>query len=82
MYAYSMPGKLTFRYDKIGDILYVDLCPPYPEQESTELDGMVAARTNPTTGNVENLEILFFTKRLASDPTLELPLSATLRLTE
>lgn len=24
-----MDGRLTFRYDKVGDILYVDTCPPF-----------------------------------------------------
>jgi hypothetical protein len=32
-----MEGKLTFGYDPVGDILYVDTCLPYAEQESEEV---------------------------------------------
>jgi len=75
-----MASKLTFRYDKVGDILYVDKCPPYKEQESDELGDEIAVRLNPTTGDVENIEILFFSKRLAADERIELPLSASMRV--
>lgn len=75
-----MEQKLTFRYDSIGDILYIDLCPPYAEQESEELGDEVIARFNPTTEKIENLEILFFSKRLLDNNSLELPIAAELRL--
>ncbi len=42
-----MAAKLTFEYDRTGDILYVNKCDPYASQESTELDDFVIARTNP-----------------------------------
>jgi len=29
-----MEKNLTFRYDPTGDILYVDVCSPYADQES------------------------------------------------
>ena len=77
-----MDQKLTFTYDQIGDILYIDKCPPYAEQESEAIGDEIVARLNPTTGAVENFEILFFTKRLSSDPVLELPVSAEIRLHE
>jgi hypothetical protein len=32
-----MEKQLTVLYDKTGDILYIDTCKPYPEQESEEL---------------------------------------------
>jgi hypothetical protein len=48
-----MDGKLTFRYDHIGDILYVDTCLPYAEQESEEVGEEIIARLNPTSGEVE-----------------------------
>lgn len=51
--------KLTFRYDREADILYIDKLPPYAEQESEELRDEVVARLNPKTGEVENLEVLF-----------------------
>ena len=74
-----MGQKLTLRYDREGDILYIDKRDPYPEQESDELADEVVARFNPSTGEIENLEILFFTKRLADKEQLELPVAAELR---
>jgi hypothetical protein len=73
-----LAAKLTFEYDRTGDILYVNKCEPYAEQDSTELDDFVVARMNPQTGDIENLEILFFSRRLAEN-RLELPVSADLR---
>ncbi len=32
-----MEAKLTFKYDRQGDILYINKITPYPEQESEEL---------------------------------------------
>lgn len=38
-----MEAKLTFQYDREGDILYINKRPPYPEQESEELGDEVTA---------------------------------------
>jgi uncharacterized protein YuzE len=76
-----MASKLTFRYDRQGDILYINKRPPYAEQESEELGDDVIARPNPTTGEVENLEVLFFSTRLLWSELFELPVSAELHLT-
>jgi len=76
-----MATKLSFRYDREGDILYIDKCPPYPEQESEELGDDVIARMNPRSGDVESLEVLFFSTRLLRSDLFELPVSAELRLT-
>ena len=38
-----MPEKLTLRYDRIGDILYIDQIPPYSEQESKEIGNEITA---------------------------------------
>jgi uncharacterized protein YuzE len=76
----KMNDKLTFRYDKVGDILYVDTCLPYPAQESEEVGDEIIARLNPASGVVENLEILFFSKRLNEGSQFELPIAAALRL--
>jgi Protein of unknown function (DUF2283) len=73
--------KLSFRYDREADILYINRCPPYPEQESEELGDDVIARLNPATGAVENLEVLFFSTRLLRSDLLELPVTAELHLT-
>lgn len=75
-----MAEKLTFRYDREADILYIDKCPPYSEQESEELADEIIARLSPETGEVENLEVLFFSTRLLRSDMFELPVSANLRL--
>lgn len=69
-----MEATLKLEYDREGDILHIDTCPPYAEQESQELEDEIIARLNPTTGEVENLEVLFFPKRLLQDTVLKLPL--------
>lgn len=76
-----MEAKLTFKYDREADILHIDKCPPYAEQESEELPDEIVARLNPTTGEVENLEVLFFSTRLLRTDLFELPVNADLRLT-
>jgi len=75
-----MEKNLTFRYDKVGDILYIDVCSPYPEQESEEIGDEIVARLNPQSGEVENLEILFFSKRLDHKNPLQLPVEAAFKL--
>ena len=74
-----MDKILTLRYDKVGDILYIDTCPPYPDQESEEISDEVVARLNPTSGEIENLEILFFSKR-SQGTAVTLPISADFKL--
>ena len=75
-----MEAKLTFKYDRESDILYIDKCLPYAEQISEELGDDVIARLNPSTAEVENLEVLFFSTRLLRTDLIELPVTATLRL--
>ena len=40
----------------------------------------MTARLNPDTGEVENLEVLFFSTRLLRSDLFELPVSAELRI--
>jgi uncharacterized protein YuzE len=68
-----MDAKLIFRYDREGDILYVDKRPPYAEQESEELEDGIVVRLNPDNGEVENWEVLFFSTRLMRTTLFELP---------
>ncbi len=75
-----MDGRLRFNYDREADILHIDKCQPYAEQESEELGDEVVARLNPDTGEVENLEVLFFSTRLLRSELFELPVTADLRL--
>ena len=75
-----MGAKLTFRYDREADILHIDKREPYAEQESEELGDEVVARLNPDTGDVENVEVLFFSTRLLRRDVFELPVTADLHL--
>jgi hypothetical protein len=67
-------------YDRDGDILHIDKCQPYAEQESEEIGDEVVARLNPVTGEIENLEVLFFSARLLRSGLFELPVKADMRL--
>lgn len=75
-----MEARLRFRYDREADILHIDKCPPYAEQESEELGDEVIARLNPVTEEIENLEVLFFSTRLLRQELMDLPVAADLRL--
>ena len=75
-----MEAKLSFEYDREADILYINTRPPYPAQESEELDDEIIARLNPETGEVESLEVMFFSTRLLRSTLFELPVTADLRL--
>jgi hypothetical protein len=75
-----MESKLTFRYDREADILHIDKCLPYADQESEELGDDIIARIHPTTNEVESLEVLFFSTRLLRNELFQLPVTADLRL--
>ena len=75
-----MDKNLKFRYDQVGDVLYIDICAPYAAQESEEIGDEIIARFNPNSGAIENLEILFFSKRLDRGTPFELPIYAALKL--
>ncbi len=75
-----MEKKLIFKYDRAADILYIDKTPPYPEQETEELGDDVIARLNPSTDEIENLKVLFFSTRLLRDDLFELPVTMDLRV--
>ena len=75
-----MGTTLTFEYDREADILYINTRPPYPQQETEELEDEVIARLNPVTDEIENLEVLFFSTRLLRSDIFSLPVSARLAL--
>lgn len=75
-----MVASLTVKYDAAGDILYLGKTHPYAGQESEELDYGVVARLNPTSREVENLEILFFSTRMKGWQGVDLPVLADFRL--
>ncbi|MFZ2061558.1 MAG: DUF2283 domain-containing protein [Candidatus Binatus sp.] len=72
--------KLSFKYDRDADILYINKRDPYPAQESEELPDEVVVRINPDSGEIENVEVLFFSTRLLRGDLFELPVTADLRL--
>lgn len=76
-----MDAKLRFEYGRDSDILYINKCDPYPEQESEELGDDVVARLNPKTGDFENVEVLFFSTRLLRKDSFEIPVIAEFKLT-
>ena len=69
-----MADHLTIQYEREGDILYITKTTPYAEQESEELGDEMIARLNPHTGDIESLEILFFSSRLLRGDTIDLPI--------
>jgi uncharacterized protein YuzE len=75
-----MQEQLHFHYDREGDILYINRCQPYAEQESEEISEEVIVRLNPKSRIVENVEILFFSTRLLKSGDFSIPLLAELRL--
>ena len=75
-----MGANLSFKYDRDADILHIDKCPPYGEQDSEELGDDVIARLNPKTGEIENLEVLFFSTRLLRGEIFEVPVEAELHI--
>lgn len=75
---YMNKDELSFEYDDKGDILYISKIKSYKEQESDEIQDGVIARLNPTTQEIESLEILSFKKRLAKDSSFTLPIIARL----
>ena len=68
-----MATGLKLEYDAETDILFISRCPPYAEQDSEDLGDEIIARLNPDTGDIENLEILFFTRRLLDGTLSSLP---------
>ncbi len=74
-----MEARLSFKYDREADILYIDTVQPYPLQETEELGDEVIARLNPETGEIENLEVLFFSTRLMQREWFDLPVAAHLQ---
>jgi len=70
---------LRFDYDPIGDSLMVRLCPIYPEQETEELGDDILVRLNPETAAIEAIEIFFWSRRLAAQEPVFVPVVAMLR---
>lgn len=76
-----MEAKLKFTYNREADILRIDKLKPYAEQETEELGDDVIVRMNSETGEIENVEVLFFSTRLLREDLFELPIVALMRKT-
>lgn len=76
-----MFAALKFEYDRIGDILYVSQCPSCAEQVSEAPDDDIVVHLNPSTNEVEIVEVLFFSTRLPRGELFELPIATEMRLT-
>jgi len=74
-----MKPNMTVKYDAASDTLYIDACPPYAEQESDEIAPGVVARLNATSGDIENIEVMFFRERLEAGTPFELPVTLDMR---
>ena len=75
-----MGENLIISYDKIGSFLFIEVSPPYAQQNSTMIEDAVVARFNRETGEMESVEILFFESWLKQEGEVRIPVSATLRL--
>jgi len=65
-------AKLTFQYDREADMLYISKRPPYAEQGLEEVGDQASARFNPVMGDIEKLEVLFFSTRLLRTDALRM----------
>ena len=71
-----MDARLRITYDKIGDILFMDVCRQHPGQDTDEIDDDVVAKFNQATGAIEFIEILFFEPRLKREGEIRLTVIA------
>ena len=70
---------MKLEYDLVSDTLYIDARTPYEEQDSDEIAAGVIARSNPDTGEIENLEVLHFHQRSERGEPFDIPVSVTMR---
>ena len=75
-----MGEKLIIRYDQIGSFLFIEVCSPYAQQDSDEIDDAVLGRFNLKTGELESVEVLFFESWLRMDGEIRIPVAASLGL--
>ena len=67
---------VKIQYDSISDVLYVHFVPPYSEQWIDNLDDETTARMNPTTQEVEGLEVWHYMARIEAGEEVTLPVEA------
>ena len=67
-----MATTLRFEHDVAGNIMYIEKCPPYPEQDEDDIEDGVIARRRPDTDEVESVMILFYSSRILTREPLRL----------
>ncbi len=78
-----MGDALTVEFDVDGDILRLSSTAPYASQDSNEVDDGVIVRSNPDSGCVEGIEILFFSRRFGrGSRALRLPVGVKMHQTK
>ena len=75
-----MGERLIIRYDQIGSFLFIEVCSPYAQQDSDEIDDAVLGRFNLKTGELESVEVLFFESWLRMEGEIRIPVAAKLGL--
>ncbi len=70
---------MNLRYYPASDTLDIDARAPYESQGSDEIAQGVVARSNPSTGEIENLEVMYLQKRFAAGLPFEIPVSFDMR---
>ncbi|MDE2785040.1 MAG: hypothetical protein OXL37_00100 [Chloroflexota bacterium] len=72
-----MAATLRFEHDVVGNIMYIEKCPPYPGQDEDDIEDGVIARRHPDTDEVESMMILFYSSRIVSREPLRLDIPVT-----
>ena len=70
-----MAATLRFEHDVVGNIMYIEKCPPYPAQDEDDIEDGVIARCHPDTDEVESMMILFYSSRIVSRDPLRLDIT-------
>lgn len=68
-------------YDRAGDVLRIDFVEPYETQDSDMVADTVLVRTNPVSGRVESIEVLFFLRDAQHNP-VAIPVTPDLEVDE
>ncbi len=77
----GLATRLRLSYDKEGDILHIDAVRPHADLETDFITDDIVARTNISTGAIENIEILGFSGHfLKLGDWFERPVVASLKL--
>ena len=77
-----MGKELTAEYDKVGDILYLDVAPSTEDHVMIEVAPGALLRQNTLTGAIDGIEIHGFTRRAADGHGVTLPVGIDLRASQ